>query len=73
MNSNTEPDQRLISPHTLALLMANSRCLGKESDTFLAYSDSGLAVNSSLAKGFIQIIMPFDLSYLKAWFAHFML
>lgn len=53
--------------------MANSRCLGKESDTFPAYSDSGLAVNSSLAKGFIQIIMPFDLSYLKAWFAHFML
>jgi len=33
-NGNTESDQRLISPSTLALPMASSRCSGKGCDTF---------------------------------------
>lgn len=54
-------DQRLISSRTLALSMASSRCVGEQNDASLGILTQNWQNCSILAKGFIQIIMPFDL------------
>lgn len=56
-------DQRLISSRTLALSMASSRCVGEQNRAVSGILTQNWQNCSIPAKGFIQIIMPFDLFY----------
>lgn len=62
-------DQGPISSRILALSMASSRCVGEQKDALSGILTQNRQNCNIPAKGFIQIIMPFDLFYSEPCFS----